>query len=299
VLTGDALDQTALSLRTSRDGLIWDAWRPLEADTDLGVGPAERFTRLVIVDRETRLVQYRLTLQDRDTRHPTVRTLRSVFISPGSSDEGAEARGADGLRSADPLLWPPVASRTKWGCPDGQTSPRWTPQQTTVTHLVVHHTVDANTATDWPAVVRAIWQFHTFTRGWGDIGYNYLVDPRGRVYEGRAGGAGVIGAHFSCANTNTLGVALLGTFTTALPTEAAMISVERVLWWEAKRHAIDPVGASVHTPTRLTLPHISGHRDSNPTTAPTACPSATECPGDALYLQLPELRARVRALAGS
>jgi hypothetical protein len=66
-----------------------------------------------------------------------------------------------------------------------------------VSHLIVHHTVSNNSSSDWPAVVRAIWNFHTYGRGWGDIGYNYLVDPNGVIYEGHNGGDNVVGTHAS------------------------------------------------------------------------------------------------------
>ena len=120
--------------------------------------------------------------------------------------------------STSPLPKPPVVSRTAWGCPEGQQS-SWTPQYTAVTHLVVHHSAGSNTSSDWAGTVRSIWDFHSRPvedggRGWGDVGYNYLIDPNGVIYEGRAGGDNVIGAHFSCRNGGTMGVCLLGTFVT-------------------------------------------------------------------------------------
>src|SRR5437016_1926200 len=80
-----------------------------------------------------------------------------------------------------------------------------------------------NAATDWAAVVRSIWVLHVQGNGWNDIGYNYLIDPNGVLYEGRGGGDGVMGAHFSCVNSGTMGVALLGTFS-VVPAPAAALS---------------------------------------------------------------------------
>lgn len=59
------------------------------------------------------------------------------------------------------------------------------PLYTTVTHLIVHHTAGANTAADWPSVLRSIWVLHVMGNGWNDIGYDYLIDPDGLPYEGR------------------------------------------------------------------------------------------------------------------
>lgn len=190
---------------------------------------------------------------------------------------------------------PTVVFRIEWGCPDGQGS-RWTPQYTTVTHLIVHHSAGTNSSSDWAATVRGIWTFHSLTnnggRGWGDIGYNYLIDPNGIIYEGRGGGDNVIGAHFSCQNGGTMGVCMLGTFTSVSPTAAALTSLRRLLAWKAEQRGIDPLGTNYHAGTRLILPTISGHRHGNPAVPQYAC-TRTSCPGDNLYAQLAVIRTNV------
>jgi hypothetical protein len=157
---------------------------------------------------------------------------------------------------------------------------------------VVHHTAGANSVPDWDAEVRSIWHLHTNINGWGDIGYNYLIDPNGVVYEGRAGGDGAIGAHFSCRNTNTVGIALLGTYSTATPTPAALESLESLLAELSVRNAIAPQAMILHVPTALLVPTIIGHRDGNPSTL--TC-SKTVCPGDVLHALLPSIRSAVAA----
>jgi uncharacterized protein (TIGR03437 family) len=159
-----------------------------------------------------------------------------------------------------------------------------------VTHLVVHHSAGGNQASNWAAVVRSIWVLHVNGNGWNDIGYNYLIDPNGVIYEGRAGGDGVIGAHFSGVNTATMGVCMIGTYSTVPATEAAVQSLGRLLSWQAAKWKIDPSGQAVHAASGLTLNTISGHRDAG--LSPRAS-GATECPGNALYGYLPEVRARV------
>ena len=215
----------------------------------------------------------------------------------GKGGEGSSIAALAEPPIATTVTKPAVISRTSWGCPDGQTS-GWTPQYTTVTHLIVHHSATANTSSDWAATVRSIWNFHTNDRGWGDVGYNYLIDPNGVIYEGRAGGDNVIGAHFSCQNGGTIGVCMLGTFTSVSPTAAALSSLKRLLAWKAEQRGIDPLGSAYHAGTRLTLPGISGHRHGNPAVPDYAC-TTTSCPGDNLYGQLQAIRTDVANLISS
>jgi len=195
--------------------------------------------------------------------------------------------------SAAPRAGSGFLTRLDWGCPEGESAPMWPPAYTIVTHAVVHHTAGANNLVDWAAEVRNIWYFHTFSNGWGDIGYNFLIDPNGVVYEGRAGGVGAIGAHFSCRNTNTVGVALLGTFTDVAPTPAAMASLEKLLADLCRLNAINPTTVLFHPPSQLQLPTILGHRDGNPSAL--TC-TRTECPGEVLYAMLPMIRTDVAAI---
>lgn len=179
-----------------------------------------------------------------------------------------------------------IVSRTAWGCPDGQRY-NGTPAYTSVTHVIVHHTAGSNALTDWAAEVRNIWYYHTGpANNWDDIGYHWLIDPNGVIYEGRAGGDGVIGAHFSCRNSNTAGIALLGNFMEGTPTEAALASMARLAGEVTARWGIDPGAFVYHNPSKLNLQTISGHRDGN---FGDTC-TVTDCPGTTLYAYLPVLR---------
>src|SRR6266849_2371364 len=118
-----------------------------------------------------------------------------LVIDPGPASAGTTEKPQPS-RTAD-ISAPPIVTREQWGCTPQTCPAKDPPLYTTVTHLIVHHTDNLNTAADWAAVVRAIWVLHVQGNGWNDIGYNYLVDPNGLLYEGRAGGDGVLGAHFS------------------------------------------------------------------------------------------------------
>ena len=95
------------------------------------------------------------------------------------------------------------------------------PSYGTIKAGFVHHTVDANsyTSAQVPAIIRGIYSFHTKSRGWSDIGYNFLIDRFGRTWEGRAGGVDqpVIGAHTGGYNSQLFGAAAIGTFNTTTP----------------------------------------------------------------------------------
>ncbi|WP_338320904.1 peptidoglycan recognition family protein, partial [Streptomyces lonarensis] len=196
-------------------------------------------------------------------------------------------------------------SRAEWGAdeskrfrPNGAEimPPAFYPLQT----ITLHHTDTANNAPDPAAVVRAIYDVHAVDNGWGDIGYQFLVDEAGRIYEGRwSGAAGMPGhdargnmvtaAHVGGANSGNLGIALLGNLTGRPPTEAARTALTELCTALARLHGLDPLARirfvnPVDGSTRE-VQSISGHRDW----------MATECPGDVMYAELAALRSGVAA----
>ncbi len=153
--------------------------------------------------------------------------------------------------------------------------------------IVVHHTdmeikdYDQSGAideSDYKAAVRSIYYFHTISRDWGDIGYNYLIDPAGHIYEGRAGGDMAIAAHTLCKNNGSLGIALLGNFQNETPTTAALQALQSLIKAKSQTYNIDTQGMSLFYGDLL--PNIIGHRNVR----------ATSCPGEQLYNLLPVLR---------
>jgi N-acetylmuramoyl-L-alanine amidase-like protein/Ig-like domain-containing protein len=257
--------QATVRVRVSNDGAHWTEWIVLSLDGDLTDGSEGRYLSAIThFGAANRHLEYSFS-------EPVSRVVLT-FFPPAERRLITAAEG--------------VQTRVDWGCPDGEGS-RWTPAYTNVTHAVVHHTAGSNALVDWQAEVRSIWYYHTFTNGWGDIGYNFLIDPNGVVYEGRAGGDGAIGAHFSCRNSNTAGIALLGTFTSVAPADAAVQSLKRLLGEIVAKHSIDPTATMLHPSSGLNLPTILGHRDGN---VPGATCTITECPGDVVYSMLPAIR---------
>ncbi|MEO6726095.1 MAG: N-acetylmuramoyl-L-alanine amidase, partial [Blastocatellia bacterium] len=288
-------DVIKLSIRGSIDGIVWDDWQLAGADSDSANERGESVSALLLFDPETKFVQYRVM-----SERGGLKSLRLVFISPGATPRAmqqriqqrtSEAMSRENLQQQQQAKYPkpPVVTRTEWGCPDGQITTHGSLSYTTVTHLIVHHTFSPSTAAngDWAALVRSVWNFHVFSNGWADIGYNYVIDQTGVIYEGRAGGDNVVGAHFSGVNGGTMGVVIIGDFTSSTPPPAALNSLQKILAWKADQRGIDPAGQSLHASSGLNLKTISGHRDG---------PGATECPGEAFYPMLPSIRTDVKAL---
>lgn len=203
---------------------------------------------------------------------------RLMLIDPGITPRLA----------APPAGTPVILGREQW-CPAPFVCPKSAnPSATRPTHLIVHHTASANTATDSAALMRAFWELHVKGNGWADIGYNFLIDPVGTAWEGR--GDGVLGAHFSGVNTGTAGIAMIGTYTAQPPSRAALDKLAELLTWQAAKYELDPYAQTLHAASGLELNVISGHRDAG--LSPRAS-GRTECPGVALYPLLPEVRSQV------
>lgn len=282
-----------VSLRGSADGVHWSEWRQFAADHDAMLPGGEQVGGLMLLDRQTRFVQLRVTAED----GARVQAVRLNFISPGATPRAMQERieavmSEENQQPSTKYPRPPVITRSEWGCPDGQITTHGTLSYTTVTHLIVHHTFEPRDAPngDWAAAVRSVWNFHVFANGWADIGYNYLIDPNGVIYEGRAGGDNVMGAHFSGVNSGTMGVVVIGDFTSAMPPAPALASLKKILAWKADQRDLDPVGQRIHAASGRNLYTISGHRDG---------PGSTECPGNAFYPLLSTIRTEVKNLLTS
>ena len=223
------------------------------------------------------------------------RAAHSTLAALAGSAAQAQVVPAPGSRAA-----PPIIPREAWGA--DQCPPRTAPAYGEVQLGVVHHTVNANTYSraDSAAMVLSICRYHRNTNGWRDLGYNFLVDRFGQIFEGRAGGIDqpVIGAQAQGYNGVSTGVANLGTFTGAPQSAAGVSATAELLAWKLSLHGVPVEGGVTVTSaggptnryaagTPVLFERISGHRDADKTT----------CPGDALFDQLPAIRAQAAELA--
>ena len=302
----DTPDGTAVAveIRTSRDGTTWADWQSadLEDITSPEDAPTETFASLISVDqtvRTHRYVQSRVTLHaDRLGLTPTFHTLTYSFINAGVTTVPPRPQAmAMGNPSDAPK--PVMVPRSAWGSPDGEISPKWAPKYRRVTHIVIHHTATTNSDGDFAARVRAIWYFHAHTRGWGDIGYNYVIDPNGVIYEGRSGGDDVEAGHAYPFNIGTMGIGMLGNFMAVAPSAAAQAALVDLISWKVNQRGIDPLATEPITGytncgTTITYnrPTIAGHRDYRGSACGRPFNDST-CPGDVLHDMLPRIRAAV------
>ncbi|HEV2923390.1 MAG TPA: N-acetylmuramoyl-L-alanine amidase [Solirubrobacteraceae bacterium] len=238
--------------------------------------------------------------------------LHLVDVSDGVGARLAATRSPLAMAAALPLATPvlaagpgqpPIIARRAWA--QGIAPPRVSPGYGAVRMAFVHHTENPNgyAAAEVPAMLRAIYAYHRFARGWNDIGYNFVVDLYGRIFEARAGGIDepVVGAQAGGYNLASTGVAVLGSFMETPISPAARNALERLLAWKLSLHGlpamgrvtvrVNPAGAPFSkfpANANVSLARISGHRDAD----------STDCPGNALYGELATIRGRVRRLAG-
>jgi hypothetical protein len=294
-----AEDTIQIEARGSLDGNSWTGWGAVGEDHDLwqpSDGADTHWSQAIYAGAGARFWQLRASFSPAaDGRLPSLREIQVSTV---------DARFGPASPAATPSLSsqgkPGVVSRTAWGSPDGQSS-RAAPVYYPVNHMVVHHTADANSLTgseqSWADRVRAEWSFHTYTRGWGDVGYNYLIDPNGVIYEGRAGGDDAVAFH-DTANYGSMGVVLIGTYSQTNPQTATLDSLVALLAWKAEQKRIDPLGRSYYygcarstycapyNPGAI-VENIAGHRQ--------VTPGHTSCPGDSALGELPSVRQRVQA----
>lgn len=193
---------------------------------------------------------------------------------------------------------PLLVARAAWGA--DETIVRHAPSYAdAIRFAVVHHTAGQNGygPAEAAAIVRGIELYHVKGNGWNDVGYNFLVDKYGTVYEGRAGGVerNIVGAHAEGFNTGSVGIAVLGNYESDTVSKAAEDAVARLLAWRLDVAHVDPLttlsaisGGNQRYPAGLPvfLRAVSGHRDSG----------FTECPGDTLYARLNAIAAAAGAL---
>jgi hypothetical protein len=301
----------------------WSDWRGLELpDTlaDLGrdgtgtglrgateplwVGPSDGVEARV--DGKRKLpASLRLDLVDPGVRAPQggigPATYSAESASPSPSPTSVTGpRCLDGMSAppttpaSGPVPKPAIISRSQWGADESivQCPTVYSPS---VKAVIVHHEAGSNSysCAQSAAMVRSIQAYHVKTQGWGDIGYNFVVDKCGQIFEGSKGGVGlpVKARHTLGFNPETVGVSLLGNMETAKPTKAALAAITRIAGWKLGLYGEDPNSTATLTAEfdngRYTagqsavVPRITSHQDL----------MATACPGANLHDRLTDLRA--------
>jgi N-acetylmuramoyl-L-alanine amidase-like protein len=256
----------------------WSRWSRLAADAGGTVSHAEPvwIAGSDVVQLRVRGAAGRIHLAFVQADRRPLRPLRALAAAPGQ---------------------PEIIARAGWGADEAlkRAPPRYADA---VRMVFVHHTDTPNgyAAADVPAIIRSIYTYHVRSNGWNDIGYNFLVDAYGRVFEGRAGGIDqpVIGAQTLGFNAGSVGIAYIGNGAVAPLTPAARDALTKLIAWRLDVAHVDPLGratmisggndrfaAGKSTEFRV----VSGHRDA----------LSTDCPGALIYSELDAIAAAAQA----
>lgn len=201
---------------------------------------------------------------------------------------------------------PQIISRSQWGADEKKMY--WPVEYAKTQKFIIHHTASSNLIEDsdssgeYKDMVNNIYAYHTNNKAWkdengekisgfGDIGYNYLVDPNGNLYEGRDGGNGAIGGHASGFNTGTIGISVIGNHhnTEDKPSHnlnsKITTSLSKLIGWLAANNDINL--SKVSSFNNKNIDGVVGHRDVG----------ATLCPGNVLYSQLDTIQNQAQQYA--
>jgi len=245
---------------------------------------------------------------------PRPRDLALQLIDPGVLPSDRESLGSPAGLALDPPAETDQSTAETTGAPQPQLRYReqWGADESwrnggpyygrTIQQVHLHHTATSNgySRSDVPALIRGMYRYHTHTLGWSDIGYNFLVDRFGRSWVGRAGGVSKVvrGAHTLGFNETSTGIAVIGNYEDAWPTDKVITAIVRLAAWKLDKYDRKPTGKvrvyshgsdKYAAGTWVTLPVIDGHRDTND----------TACPGRHLYGQLRKIRNRTQTRVDS
>ncbi|MGV0423202.1 N-acetylmuramoyl-L-alanine amidase [Corynebacterium sanguinis] len=292
-------------VRAQRADGTWSEWYQMDtaaidagdttSGTKHGTDPiyVEPTTRIQVSTANVDLLEDGRTESEAAT---TANDIEAVFIDGGEGTVGGDIAPVAESYAAG---MPKVVSRAAWGAQGSRQNPYYTEPTKAIT---IHHTAGSNnyTAAQAPGIVRSIQAYHQ-GQGWGDIGYNALVDKYGNIYEGRAGGLdrGPMGAHVGSFNSNTWGISMLGNYETAQPSAAGVKAMGDIIGWKSVQSKINPMGSTQLTASgnftgskyaagqTATFPTINAHRDFHYNT----------CPGQYLYAQMGAIRTAAAAKA--
>jgi hypothetical protein len=295
---GAADPGVSVAVRAKTPAGTWGAWNTADAEDSGRTGAGVRAGSGMIWTGAARGVEVAVTA----VGGFAPRDVRVELIDPGTSaaDRTPDA-GAPAARASAATAMPKIYSRASWGADERLM--KWAPQYaSTVKAVTLHHTVNSNTyaAADVPAMLRSIYRYHAVSNGWGDVGYNVIVDRFGRLWEGRAGGLtrAVQGAHAGGFNYATAGISMLGNYSSLAVPRVVQEAVARYSAWKLSMYGGNPAGT-----TRLTGGPSSKYPKVVTVTVPVIFPhrstSATACPGQGGMDALPWIRTRAKALVAA
>lgn len=285
-----------IQVRTRAADGAWSEWSHLEKSTDSADTATPTVVSTPIYVGEADAVQ--LATVEESAEFPTGMSL-SLVSSAQTTSTAADVSGT--VASTSTAGGPTIITREEWGaaprCLEPGTGPSWFPATGGLKAAAVHHTVNPNdyaTVAEAMQAIRNDQAYHQNTHGWCDIGYNFLVDKWGNIYEGADGSIEepIVGAHTGGFNTGTVGVAMLGTYTDVAPSSAQKTGVAKIAGYKLSLYGVNPSesvtltsagrtsGGRYDAGQQVVLPRVFGHRDTH----------QTACPGDLGYQHLASIR---------
>ncbi len=267
-------------IRVSEDGSNWSDWQQMANDTHVEQKDNKFMSVLSFFDKANKFMQFHTNV------FPNLENLSFYFISPGKTDKiqiANNIKKSDLNKALGGIERPAYINRKGWKCPqDENVSSR---SLTNVTHVIIHHSAGNTVSSDYAAVVRSYWDYHVNGHGWADIGYNWLVDPNGVLYKGRAWKSStqenVLGAHNSGKNGNTVGICFIGNYVSTVPSDDGLNKLASISAFLCDKYGIDPEGKSYHSAISKTNDNITGHGQSG---------GGTSCPGTQLKNRMQSIR---------
>ncbi|SPT53292.1 Uncharacterized protein potentially involved in peptidoglycan biosynthesis [Actinomyces bovis] len=189
-----------------------------------------------------------------------------------------------------------VNTRADWGA--NESLMEWDRNYAPAKHVVVHHTAGSNayTASQSASIVRGIYYYHSQTLGWGDIGYNFLVDKFGQVFEGRYGtlasaaGQMVAGAHARGVNTGSMGISMMGDYSNIDPTSTQLDKVGKLAGWFLGRAGVEDARGNAPLAIQITERYRAGQSVNLPVILAHRDVGYTACPGERGYSKMGQIR---------
>jgi N-acetylmuramoyl-L-alanine amidase len=287
---------TGVCYRVQKDDGSMSRWRTAAESHDMAY-ENHHFSGVLAVDRPD-LVEWKPI-------NPKDLPMGEITVDYLNTMDGPRRRVEVPALAGAAATEPDVISRAEWGANESikKTSGGCKRLFYPLKQLFVHHTVGTNNDPHPKATMRSMYYFHTVTRGWCDLGYNFVIAPDGRIFEGRwtrrfnawevrdeenSADMAVQGAHTENYNSGSVAVSLMGNYSTTTMSSKMRQTLIGFLAWEVDRHNLKPKGTHMYRnpSTGLTrrLRVIAGHRDAG----------STECPGNTVYRSLPGLRDAVK-----
>jgi hypothetical protein len=306
---GDRPDDSALGFEVrTRTGVAWSDWMTLPYDDEHGPDPSSEEARHARPGTDVLLVGKvdQVQVRTESTEGAPPADMELAVIAPGHADttttekaaietanlpgeatqatEPATSAGSDvlDLQATTFTPKPVIYSRRQWGANERMRE-RSSLHYFEVHAGFVHHTVNANdyTRAEVPGILRSIYAYHTQSLGWSDVGYNFLVDKFGRIWEGRYGGVdrAVVGAHTLGYNDWSFAMSAIGNYETVGPSNAMLQAYGSLFAWKLSLHGVKASSNRQRVGPKY-FRGINGHRDAG----------QTACPGRYLYAKIPLIR---------